>query len=98
MPDFSPFAVGEVKISMTSNRSADSQSNYNKADEKLAIIWSQQYNETFSSKDIKNWRQNNKYTWHELNDCETMQLIPSSINAPIFKHLGGVSECKLGGF
>ena len=102
MPDFSPFTVGEVKINMTSNRSGDKgsyiTSNYNKADEELAIIWSKEYNQTFTIKDVKNWRESNSYTWHELNDTKTMQLIPTSINAPIFKHLGGVKECELGGF
>ena len=29
---------------------------------------------------------------NELNDLETMQLVLSQINAPVFKHLGGVSE------
>ncbi len=32
---------------------------------------------------------------NELNDMETMQLIPSCINHPVFKHLGGVGEYRL---
>ncbi|MEO2211613.1 HNH endonuclease [Paenibacillus amylolyticus] len=33
------------------------------------------------------------YTWHELNDGKTIQLVPSSVNSK-FGHLGGVSEVK----
>ena len=94
MPDFSPFTVGEVKINMNSNRN----DNFKKADEKLAKIWSKQDNKVWTEKDIKDWRASNNYTWHELNDMETIQLIPSIINAPIFKHFGGVGECIIGGF
>ena len=30
----------------------------------------------------------NNYTWHELNDCKTIQMVPSPIRHPVFKHLG----------
>ncbi|WP_350300026.1 HNH endonuclease signature motif containing protein [Peribacillus frigoritolerans] len=39
-------------------------------------------------------REDNKYTWHELNDLETIQLVPSKINS-VFKHLGGVGEYNI---
>lgn len=44
--------------------------------------------------DIADWREDNKYTWHELNDLETIQLVPSKINSD-FKHLGGVGEYNI---
>ena len=91
MPDFSPFAVGEVKLkNMTDNRPI----NYSEADAKLAELWSSA-EKTYTKEDIEDWRKDNNYTWHELNDCETIQLIPSDINRPIFKHFGGCAECVL---
>lgn len=42
-------------------------------------------------KEVKKWRKQNNYTWHELNDMESMELVPSIINSK-FGHLGGVSE------
>ena len=33
-----------------------------------------------TEKDIRKFRKKNKFTWHELNDCKTMQLVPSKIN------------------
>jgi len=86
MPDFSPFANAEVEIdNMTVNR----YMNFKLADEKLAEQTGR------SAKEVEKWREENNYTWHELNDARTMQLVPSKINAPIFKHLGGVGELKL---
>ena len=38
----------------------------------------------------------NNYTWHELNDCKTIQMVPSPINHLVFKHLGGVGEINIG--
>lgn len=38
----------------------------------------------------------NNYTWHELNDCKTIQMVPSPISHPVFKHLGGVGEINIG--
>lgn len=42
-------------------------------------------------KEITQWREENKLTWHECNDTRTMQVIPSKINS-IFGHFGGVGE------
>ncbi|MBM6885377.1 HNH endonuclease [Pseudoflavonifractor phocaeensis] len=94
MPDFSKFVIGEVKIdSMTDIRTTTGgqRGNYEKADAMLAETWSR-YGESWTEVEIRGWRIRNGYTWHELNDMETMQLIPSAINHPIFKHLGGVGE------
>jgi NAD+--asparagine ADP-ribosyltransferase len=48
-----------------------------------------------TKKDIVAFRENYKYTWHELNDMETMQLVPTVINDKC-GHLGGVGEINIG--
>lgn len=88
MPDLSPFAVGEVKVD---NMSPHTTPNYAAADAALAQKLGVQ------ADDLTRWRQYNQFTWHELNDATTMQLVPTSINTPIFGHVGGRSEVKLGG-
>ena len=83
-PDFSKIAKGEVKIDdFTDNRA----SNYAQADEKLAK------ERGCSPEDIKKYRKENKLTWHECEDCKTMQLVPSEVhgNTP---HYGGRAEYK----
>jgi hypothetical protein len=86
-PDFSPISLEQVKIN---GMSADRMSNFKLADEALASKLE------IPVRDIYKWRFENKYTWHEVEDLTTMQLIPSRINSPIYKHLGGVGEIKRG--
>lgn len=87
MPDFSPFTKGEVEIpNMTSNR----RRNFATADEELAKEWSTS-EKKWTKEDVADWREDNNYTWHELNDVKTMQLVPSKINGT-FTHFGGVGE------
>ncbi|NBJ71720.1 MULTISPECIES: HNH endonuclease, partial [Clostridia] len=90
MPDFSPFSKGEVKLENMTN---DRKSNFSTADEELAKKWSTP-EQKWTADDIADWREDNKYTWHELNDLETIQLVPSKINS-VFKHLGGVGEYNI---
>ncbi|WP_056829208.1 T7SS effector LXG polymorphic toxin [Psychrobacillus sp. FJAT-21963] len=90
MPDFSPFSKGEVKLDNMTN---DRKSNFSTADEELAKKWSTP-DQKWTAEDIADWREDNKYTWHELNDLETIQLVPSKINS-VFKHLGGVGEYNI---
>ncbi|TGA99999.1 hypothetical protein E4665_03355 [Sporolactobacillus shoreae] len=92
MPDFSEFAEAEFKINDMTNSRA---SNFYQADEKLAEQWTESTGKEYSVDDVANWRRENGYTWHELNDLKTVQLVPSIINAPIFKHLGGVGEFNI---
>lgn len=85
-PDFSPVAHAEVTIpNMTKFRS----SNFSQADAALAEI------RGISPSEIREWRIKNKYTWHEVEDLQTMQLVPSVVNAK-FGHVGGVGEIKAG--
>ncbi|MFE6077502.1 hypothetical protein ACFVQB_23845 [Paenibacillus sp. NPDC057886] len=58
------------------------------ADEILAKEWSTP-EKKWTEGDIADWREDNNYTWHELNDLESMQ-----INAT-YNHLGGVGEHKI---
>lgn len=89
MPDLSPFSKAEFEITgMSSSR----PSNFSKADELLAKQWSTPEKQ-WTKAEVAKWRAQNKYTWHELNDGKTVQLIPSNVNSK-FGHLGGVSEVK----
>ncbi|QUG40140.1 HNH endonuclease [Psychrobacillus sp. INOP01] len=90
MPDFSPFSKGEIKLENMTN---DRKSNFSTADEELAKKWSTP-DKKWTAEDVADWREDNKYTWHELNDLETIQLVPSKINS-VFKHLGGVGEYNI---
>lgn len=90
VPDFSKHALRQVAIdNMTNNRS----SNFRQADEVLAKNWSKiKFNgKTWSARDVSNYRINNGLTWHEMNNMQTMQLVPTEINAT-WGHLGGVGE------
>jgi len=89
MPDFSPFTREEVPLE---NMSASRPQNFAQGDAILARRWStpeRQWTQT----EVARWRAQNSYTWHELNDGVTMQLVPTTINRK-FTHLGGVSEVR----
>ena len=90
IPDFSEYSIGEVKISnMTNSRTT----NFNQADELLADYWSKiKYNgKSWTPREVSSFRSNNGYTWHEMNNMKTMQLVPTEVNGS-FGHLGGVGE------
>lgn len=91
-PDFSSISAGEVKVEpFTENRNL----NFAQADEKLAEKWNDEKKDgkEWTARDIKEFRQSERYTWHECEDCQTMQLVPKEIhnNTP---HSGGISEIK----
>ena len=83
-PDFSPVAKGEVEIDDFTD---DRPSNFAQADEALAK------QRGCSPEDVKKWREENDYTWHECRDCKTMQKVPREVHNNI-DHSGGVSEYK----
>ena len=90
VPDFSPFQEAQVKIpSMTNNRTR----NFKQADEALADYWTKikHNNRTWTTRDVEAYRTSNGLTWHEMNNMESMQLVPTEVNAG-FGHLGGVGE------
>ena len=80
---------------MTNNR----VKNFRQADEVLAEYWTKikylgkSWTVNESINEIQVFRTENKLTWHELNNLEDMQLVPTEINAA-FGHLGGVGEYK----
>lgn len=83
-PDFSPISKGEVEIDDFTD---DRQSNFAQADEALAK------QKGCSPEDVKKWREENGYTWHECRDCKTMQKVPREVHNNM-DHSGGVSEYK----
>jgi hypothetical protein len=85
-PDFDPISKGKVEIDEFSTNRAD---NFDEADMKLAK------QRGCSPEEVKKWRKENGYTWHECKDMKTMQKVPSVVhnNMP---HCGGISEAKKG--
>jgi hypothetical protein len=83
-PDFSEICKGEVEIENFSNDRVD---NFAQADIKLA----KQRN--CSPEEVKKWRKDNGYTWHECKDMKTMQKVPSKIHSNI-PHSGGILEIR----
>lgn len=92
-PDFSKVSESTVQIkNMTSNR-AD---NFRKADEECAKQWNEQGKDgrnDWTARDIKEWRHDNRFSWHERLDMKTMDLVQRDIHDEC-KHFGGVAECK----
>lgn len=83
-PDFSEVSKGTVEIEdFSDNR----RKNFVQADEKLAQQKGCQPGE------VRQWRSENKYTWHEEADCKTMIKVPSEVHGNI-PHDGGISEMK----
>lgn len=95
VPDFSPHALAEVKVPKMTNNRYTSGGNYEQADTVLADHWTKTkyQNRKWSASDVKNFRENYPYklTWHEMNNMDTMQLVPYEVNST-FGHCGGVAE------
>lgn len=93
IPDFSDVAEATVEIdNMTQNR-AD---NFKQCDEKCAEQWNKEGRggrTDWTAREVKEWRQDNGYSWHERNDMKTCDLVPTRVNE-YFGHLGGVAECR----
>jgi hypothetical protein len=83
-PDFSEISKADVEID---DFSTERYSNFTQADEKYA----EEYGN--SPREIKQWRKDNNYTWHECEDEKTLQLVPTEIHGNI-PHSGGISEAK----
>lgn len=83
-PDFSAVMAGEVEID---DFTTERYKNFNQADEALAEKWNT------SPEDVKAWREENQYSWHECKDCKTMQLVPHEVHINI-PHDGGISVKK----
>lgn len=94
IPDFSPYQKAQVKIIGMSGRYG-ANGNFAKADEALAKNWTQiKYNgKTWTARDISNFRKSNNLTWHEMNNMDYMQLVPTDVNGR-FGHSGGCCEYR----
>lgn len=92
-PDLSGCAEAKVQIdNMTPYR----PENFAQADEKCAEQWNKvkkDNRDDWTADDVKSWRLENQYTWHECCDTRTMLLVPREIHS-FFRHSGGVAECK----
>lgn len=85
-PNFDRISKAIVEIKNFSDNRSD---NFDKADIELA----KQYG--CSPMEVKKWRKENKYTWHECIDMKTMQMVASIVHNNI-SHRGGISEIKKG--
>ena len=83
-PVFDNVSKGTVTIEGFSSNRDD---NFDKADIELAK------QRRCSPEEVKQWRKENGYTWHECKDMATMQKVPSEIHNNI-THRGGVSNSK----
>lgn len=82
-PDFGPFSRANVTIEgMSTNR----MRNFSRADQALADQMG------ISKSDARSLRREGNFTWHEMEDKATMQLVPRRVND--IGHLGGVGEIK----
>ena len=100
IPDFSPYAVAEVKIDNMNEERKGPTGNFRQADIELAKQWGLEELAVESGlekeeayKIVEKWREDHDYTWHELNDTKTVQLVPTALNGTC-RHLGGTSESK----
>lgn len=93
VPDFSPCKLIRITdISITETRS----NNFRLCDQHCSEKWNQKLFEgknNWTSTSVAHWRHTHKYTWHELNDMQSCDLVPSIIHS-YFGHLGGVAEVK----
>ncbi|MBR1764620.1 MAG: HNH endonuclease [Ruminococcus sp.] len=103
-PDFEVCSEAVVEIDdMTENRydylkgSVKKPGNFSQADIKLAKKWSDEKKNSkrdWTPSDVRTYRQSNRLTWHEKCDTKTMVMVRREINE-YFKHIGGVSECRV---
>jgi len=95
VPDFSPYALAEVKIPNMTDLRHGAGGNFEQADNALAELWTKTkyQNRTWTGADVEAFRSNYPYklTWHEMSNMESMQLVPFDVNNT-FTHYGGVAE------
>ncbi len=86
-PDFSEVSKGNVEIDNFTTERYGAGGNFDQADQKLAS------QHGCSVEEVRQWRNNNNYTWHEMQDCKTMQKVPREVHGNI-SHDGGISKLK----
>ena len=71
--------------------------NFKNCDKICADLWnSTNFSDKhdWTDKEVKDYRKQHSYSWHECNDCIHCELVPTKINA-FFSHFGGIAECKI---
>lgn len=93
LPDFEPVSECTVQIDeMTSNRAK----NFDQADKLCAEQWNAEKRDgrsDWTADQVRQWRRDNGFSWHECADMKTMNLVSQDIHC-YFTHSGGVAECK----
>ncbi|VEJ08715.1 HNH endonuclease [Actinobacillus delphinicola] len=91
-PDLSQVAKESIQID---DFGIARDENFDQADEKTAKKWDEEKKDgkTWTADDVAKWRKENNYTWHECEDCCTLQLVPTEIHNNI-PHSGGISLKK----
>ena len=98
-PEFDPYTKqqtewGEVDCEVTVGyMSGDRSANFTQADEALAAKITAETGIEVSAADVKRYRTDGQKTWHEVEDRQTMQLVPREIHESA-RHRGGVSQAK----
>lgn len=104
-PNFSECAEATVVIDyMTEHRNDyyDAEGNYtsgnfSQADVKCAEQWNKSQRDgrtDWKAEDIREWRRENNYSWHERCDTRTMDLVSYDIHS-YFSHSGGCAVCRV---
>lgn len=86
-PNFSEISRGTVEIKDFTDARFGAGGNFDQADEALAE------KKGCTSEDVRQWRIENNFTWHERSDCKTMDKVPREIHHNI-SHSGGISKLK----
>ncbi|MBI9109965.1 HNH endonuclease [Maridesulfovibrio ferrireducens] len=91
-PDFSEYAEETVEIDDFSERRDD---NFSQADKKTAEKWNSDGKEggPWTGEKVREYRKENKLTWHEHEDTKTMQLVKTEVHGNI-PHVGGIANKK----
>ncbi|MBE6325872.1 MAG: hypothetical protein E7077_02230 [Bacteroidales bacterium] len=100
-PNFRPFSRGHV-ILKEGQYTSKRKKNFKMADKQMANQLNDAYekkhgekrNPLYTRNDVKKWRVENGYTWHEERNCQDLQKIPSIINNNI-PHSGGIAAKKV---
>lgn len=96
IPDFSKCSACTIEIDHMSEKRYGEDGNFAQCDEKCAEQWNKEGKNgktDWTDRDVKKWREENGYSWHERNDMKICDLVPTKVN-DYFGHLGGAAECK----
>ena len=92
--DFSKVSEQTVEIDQMTELRPD---NFKQADKKCAEAWNKDMRDgrsNWTPDQVKQYRQENKLSWHERSDMKHCDLVSRDIHQGV-GHTGGVYECKL---